>query len=224
MYLVPVALFYFAKGRFYYTCGAYPMLLAMGAAAGERWLQSRPRWVRVAVPAAMFTGVAAVGAYVFAMLVPIAPSGPLRDFALSKSGDLREEIGWEELVQKVAAIRDSLSPEQQAHLGIAVGNYGEAGAIEMLGPAYHLPPPISTTNSFWYRAYPTYAPTTIILLGNNAKRANELFTDCRLVGRNANAEGIRNEESVYHPQIFLCGPLKGSWSELWKATQERDFG
>jgi hypothetical protein len=200
------------------------MLLAMGAAAGERWLHARPRWVRVAIPAAMFTGIVAVGAYVCAMLVPIAASGPLRDFALSKNGDLREEIGWEELVQKVATIRDSLSPEQQAHLGIAVGNYGEAGAIEMLGAAYHLPPPISTTNSFWYRAFPTHAPTTIILLGNNPKRANELFTECRLAGRNGNAEGIRNEESVDHPQIFLCGPLRGSWSDLWKATQERDFG
>jgi hypothetical protein len=224
MYLVPLALFYFGEGRFYYTCGAYPMLIAMGAAAGERWLKARPRWVRVAVPAFMFTGVVAIGAYACAMLVPIAPSGPLRDFALSQSGDLREEIGWEELVQKVAAIRDSLSPEQQAHLGIAVGNYGEAGAIEVLGPAHHLPPPISTTNSFWYRAYPAHEPTTIIVLGNSLERANEIFTECRLVARNTNAEGIKNEESVDHPEIFVCGPLKGSWPQLWKATQERDFG
>jgi hypothetical protein len=35
MYLVTVALFYFAKGRGYYTAGAYPMLLAMGAAGAE---------------------------------------------------------------------------------------------------------------------------------------------------------------------------------------------
>ena len=56
-----------------------------------------------------------------------------------RNGDLREEIGWDELVRTVAGIRDSLTPEQQAHLGITAGNYGEQGAIEMLGPAYHLP-------------------------------------------------------------------------------------
>ena len=46
-----------------------------------------------------------------------------------------------------------------------MGNYGEAGAIEMFGPAYHLPPPISTTNSAWLRGYPTPQPTTLIVVG-----------------------------------------------------------
>ncbi len=52
---------------------------------------------------------------------------------LSTNGDLREEFGWDELVKTVAGIRDSLPPEQQTHLGITVGNYGEYGAIEILG-------------------------------------------------------------------------------------------
>jgi hypothetical protein len=224
MYIVPLMLFWLAKGRFYYVCGSYPMLIAMGAAAAERWLAARPRWMRIALPSFFLTGVAAFGAYAFAMLVPIASNGSLREFALSKSGDLREEIGWEELVQKVAAIRDSLSTEQQAHLGIAVGNYGEAGAIEILGPAYHLPPPISTTNSFWYRTFPVQEPTTVILLGNSRERADEIFTGCRLVAHNANSEGVKNEESEDHPDIFLCGPLKFPWRPAWNATQEHDFG
>ena len=38
MYIVPLAMFYFGKGRFYYVSAAYPMLLAMGAVAGERWV------------------------------------------------------------------------------------------------------------------------------------------------------------------------------------------
>ncbi len=82
-------------------------------------------------------------------------SGPLRTFALNHSGDLREEIGWDELVKTVAQIRDSLPPDQQAHLGITTGNYGEYGAIDILGRAYGLPEPIGTTNSEWLRGYPT---------------------------------------------------------------------
>ena len=87
-------------------------------------------------------------------MIPLSSSGQLREFALKNNGDLREEIGWDELVSNVAQVRDSLSPDQKASLGIVVGNYGEQGAIEILGPAYHLPPPISGTNSAWLRGYP----------------------------------------------------------------------
>ncbi len=99
MYLVPLALFYVGKGRFYYVSAAYPMLLAMGAVAGERWVARLRRPFRLAIEIVYFTGVTLVGAYLCAIIVPLAPSGPLRDFTLSKNGDLREEIGWDELAK-----------------------------------------------------------------------------------------------------------------------------
>jgi hypothetical protein len=222
MYMVPVFLFWAGKGRFYYVAEAYPPLLAMGAVTAERWLARRKTWQRISVETVFFTGLFAVGAYVIAMLVPVASSGPLRNFALDKSPDLREEIGWEELVRTVASIRESLSPDQQAHLGITVGNYGEQGAIEILGPAYHLPPPISTTNSAWLRGYPSPPPTTIIALGISPKQADTIFTGCRVAGHNGNSEGVKNEESKYHPDIFVCGPPRKPWPVLWKEHQ--DFG
>ncbi|KAA6465364.1 glycosyltransferase family 39 protein [Acidobacteria bacterium AB60] len=222
MYVVPVLMFWVGKGRFYYTAEAYPMLLAMGCVVAERWLRPMPRLRRVSIESAFFVGIFAVGAYASARLVPLAASGPLRDYALSKNNDLREEIGWDDLVRTVASIRDSLPPDQQAHLGITVGNYGEQGAIEILGPAYHLPPPISTTNSAWLRGYPTPPPTTIIALGISAENANQIFTGCRLAGHNGNSLGIQNEESQYHPDIFVCGPPRKPWSEVWK--EHKDFG
>jgi hypothetical protein len=220
MYVVPLLLFLFAQGRFYYTCGAYPMLLAMGSVVGERWLGTlRPAW-RGGIAALMFAGVIAIGCYATLRIVPIASSGPLRDFALRHNGDLREEIGWNELVAQVAAIRDALPAEQQAHVQIAVGNYGEYGAIALLGPRYHLPMPITTINSGWLRGYPRTPPTTLIVLGNSRERADELFTGCRLAGHNTNALGIANEESQDHPDIFVCGPTRKPWGELWKHGPE----
>ncbi len=134
------------------------------------------------------------------------------NFALSHSYDLREEIGWNELVRTVAQIRDSLPPDQQAHLGITTGNYGEYGAIEILGRAYGLPEPIGTTNSEWLRGYPTSPPTTLIVSGSREKQANSIFTGCRLAAHNGNSEGIQNEESEFHPDIFLCGPPRMPWA------------
>lgn len=222
MYIVPVLLFFLGKGRGYYTAGAYPMLTAMGAAMAERWTDSLPRARRWIVESAFFTAFAFVGAYVCAVILPLASSGPLREFALQRNGDLREEFGWNELVQTVARVRDALPPEQQAHLGITTGNYGEYGAIEILGRAYGLPEPIGTTNSEWLRGYSTPSPTTYIVLGLDSDQANDIFTGCRVAGRNGNAEGIKNEESRYHPDIFVCGAARKPWAEFWKEHQ--DFG
>jgi len=219
MYLIPVAMFGFGKGRLYYVAAGYPMLLAAGAVAGERWLARLRRPWRLTIEIVFFSGFAAVGAYVIAIIVPLAPSGPLRDFALKNNNDLREEFGWTELVKAVAAIRDSLPPDQQASLGILVGNYGENGAIEILGPAYHLPPPISMTNSAWLRSYPATPPATLIVLGFTEEQANRAFTGCRLAGHNGNSEGIENEESKYYSDIFLCGPPRKAWPQFWKLYQ-----
>lgn len=222
MAVIPIALFFFGKGRGYYTAGIYPMLLAMGAAGCEGWLAGLPRVARRSIVGVFFAGLAFCGAYIVAVVVPLASSGPLRDFALKHNGDLREEFGWDELVRTVAGIRDSLPAEQEANLGITVGNYGEQGAIEMLGPAYHLPPPISTTNSAWLRGYPTPPPTTLIVLGITQEEADSIFTGCRLAGHNGNSLGVRNEESEYHPDIFVCGPPRKPWAVVWKEHQ--DFG
>lgn len=219
MYLVSLGLFWLGKGRFYYEAAAYPPLLAMGAAAGEQFLHRLPRLVRVAIPSLFFAGLAVCGAYVMAILVPFASSGPLKQFALRKNQDLREEIGWNQLVRAVDSIRRSLPAEQQNSLGIATWNYGETGAIEILGSAYNLPAPISTTNSAWLRGYPDPPPSTLIVLGLTPGEANSIFTGCRLAGHNGNAEGVVNEESKYHPDIFVCGPPKLPWPAFWKKYQ-----
>jgi 4-amino-4-deoxy-L-arabinose transferase-like glycosyltransferase len=222
MWAVPVAFFALNHGCGYYTAAVYPMLLAMGAVVFERWLLILSQRSRRMIEATWLVAFAAVSALACAVILPLASSGPLRQFALNHNGDLREEIGWEELVQTVAQIRNSLPADERAHLGITTANYGEYGAIDILGPRYGLPAPIGTTNSEWDRSYPTPQPTTLIVLGLGSQEADALFTGCRLVARNANREGIHNEESQRHPEIFLCGPPRKSWADLWR--EHRDFG
>jgi hypothetical protein len=219
MYLIPLAMFAVGKGRGYYLGAAYPMLMAMGAVWGARWVGSMSILWRRIVEAVFFTGVVAWGIFMGAKIVPVASSGRLMKFALENNGDLREEIGWDELVKTVAGIRDSLPPEQQQNLGIAVRNYGEQGAIEILGQAYHLPPPISGVNSSWLRGYPTPLPSTIIVMGQSREEADRLFSSCRLAGHNGNSLGVKNEESEDHPDIFVCGPPRLPWPEFWKEYQ-----
>jgi hypothetical protein len=219
MYVVPELVFWLNKGRFYYVAEAYPVLIAMGCATAAHWLTARPAWTVRTIAGVYFAGVAAIGAYLVAILIPIASDGPLRDFALKNNGDLREEFGWDELVRAVAAIRDSLPADQRSNYGILTGNYGEAGAIENLGSPYQLPPPISLTNSFYLRSYPQQQPSTLIIVGWSQSQVDREFASCRIAGHNGNSLGIKNEESQYHRDIYVCGPPKKGWPEFWKTNQ-----
>jgi hypothetical protein len=111
---------------------------------------------------------------------------------------------------------------QRSNVGVLVQNYGEQGAIEILGPAYQLPAPISGTNSAWLRGYPVPPPSTLIVLGFSRQDAERTFTGCRLAGHNGNPYGVQNEESRDHPDIFVCGPPRIPWPEFWTAFQ--NFG
>jgi hypothetical protein len=219
MYLIPLALFAVTKARFYYVGAGYPMLLAMGAVAGERWAVSLQRGWRWAVESAVFGVVALCGIYFAVVIIPWAPDGRLKQFALKNNGDLREEVGWENLVQSVANIRDELSAQQKQNVGVVVGNYGEGGAITILGTQYHLPPAIQLTNSGWLREYPVPPPDTLIVVGWTQQQLEEAFTACRLAGRNRNTIGVKNEESEMHPEIYVCGPPKQGWAEFWRTHQ-----
>ncbi|HTV83393.1 MAG TPA: glycosyltransferase family 39 protein [Acidobacteriaceae bacterium] len=222
MYLVPLGIFAASRARFYYVSPAYPMLIAMGVVACAAWTaRLRPVW-RGTIWAVLLTGIVLYGAQTTAALVPLAKSGPLRAFALKNSSDLREEIGWHSLVRIVAAVRDGLTPQERASYGVLVGNYGEEGALETFGPAYGLPEPISLTNSAWYWSYPKNPPQTLIVVGSSAKDLAPVFTTCRLAAHNGNPEGVRNEESQYNPDIFVCTGLKISWPKLWQ--KYRSFG
>jgi hypothetical protein len=219
MYVIPFALFALSKARFYYLGAAYPMLFAMGAVVGERWLRSLSRGWRRTGEGTFFAGITACGLLFMVMIIPLASAGRLKEFALKHNGDLREEIGWEDLVKSVAAVRDALPAYQRENVGVVVGNYGEGGAIAIFGPQFHLPPAIQLTNSGWLRGYPTPPPETLIVVGWSRRQVDEAFTGCRLAGHNGNAEGVKNEESEDHPDIFVCGPPRVPWPEFWKTHQ-----
>ena len=222
MYLVPMAIFAASRARFYYVSPAYPMLIAMGAVACAAWTaRLRTAWRRT-VWSVLLTGTVLYGTLTTAAIVPLATSGPLLRFALENSSDLREEFGWHAMVREVARVRDGLTPEERASYGIIVGNYGEEGALETFGAEYGLPMPISLTNSAWYWSYPKTPPQTLISVGASKEDLDTVFTTCRLAGHNGNPEGVKNEESEYHPDIYVCSGMKMSWAAVWK--KYRSFG
>jgi MFS family permease len=217
MYIVPLLIFLIAKGRFYYLAATYPMLYAAGSVWGEQWLASLGRTAANAIRVLAWTALLADVALAGAVGLPLARvNSPWWDFAVKINGDLREEIGWPELVQTVAKIRDSLPAQDRAHLGILAGNYGEAGAIDLYGPRYGLPPAISGTNSFWLRGYGNPPPETLIVLGLSRHFLENNFASCQLAAHTWNRYGVENEETRDHPDIFVCRGLRQPWPVFWK--------
>lgn len=216
MFVVTFLLFVIAKGRGYYLAPAYPMLLAAGAVLEERWIASLSTgWSRL-VRVGTFALLAIGGVMIAAVVLPLAPvNSAWWNVANKINSDFREEIGWPELVAEVARIRDTLSPDDRSKLGIIGTNYGEAGAIDLYGPAYGLPKPISGINSFWARGYGNPPPQVLIVLGLSKKYMNEEFGSCELAGHITNAYGVKNEETGDHPDIYVCRQLKQSWPDFW---------
>lgn len=193
------------------------MLLAAGAVLWEQRLAAltpgQARFRRVLQWSAL-----AVGAMIgIALVVPIPPVNSGWWNASNKvQDDWREEIGWPELVQAVAKVRDSLPADDRVHAAILAGNYGEAGAIDLYGPRYGLTKAISGTNSYWFRGYGDSPSQTVIVLGFSHGFLERNFESCELAGHITNRYGVKNEETREHPDIFVCRRLRQPWPEFWK--------
>jgi Dolichyl-phosphate-mannose-protein mannosyltransferase len=223
VFVVSFAIFAVVRSRSYYTAPLYPMLLAGGSVLLEGWLAGvRPAWSRLAY-GAQWTAILVNGVVVALLVLPVAPIGsPLWNITSKISDQYREEIGWPELAHSVADVYRSLPAEERAGTGILTGNYGEAGALNLYGPALGLPHAMSLTNSFWYRGYDPRLPNTVIVTGFELKDGQKLFESCAVAAKNTNPFDVVNEESRYHPDILLCRNLRMPWPDYW--ASHRRFG
>lgn len=217
LYIIPLITFFVAKGRGYYLAPAYPVLYAGGAAFGAELITNlRALWrnsLRMFAWASVLTTIFFATLY-FVPLAPVDSAWARRVFKIND--DLREEIGWPELVAKLAQIRDSLGPQDRSRFGILAGNYGEAGAINLYGKKHGLPEPICGTNSFWARGYGDPPPETLIVIGFSRQFGDQYFESCEFAGRISNKYGVANEETTDHPDIFICRHLRETWPEFWR--------
>ena len=216
LYVVPLITFLLAKGRGYYLAPAYPVLFAGGAVLLAETARRLRRVWHLSLEWFAWASVVLTIVIAAVYFVPLAPLDSVwARQVLKVNSDLREEIGWPELVAQLATIRDALGPSERSRVAILAGNYGEAGAVNLYGKEYGLPDAICGTNSFWARGYGD-APDTLIVIGFSREFGIQHFESCELAGRITNRYGVANEETTDHPDIFICRHLRESWPEFWK--------
>ena len=154
----------FFNAKSYYSLGAYPVLIAAGAAFLERITSQRRTWIRYVFPVFMLI----IGVGIMPTILPLFPPQQEAQFinkmtqVIDIKGVLRWEdgkyyalpqdfadmIGWEELANKTAEVWQSIPNKSTA--AIYAENYGQAGAIEYFGKKQGIPKVLSFSDNYRY--------------------------------------------------------------------------
>jgi uncharacterized membrane protein len=216
--------------RVYYLFPAFPVLFAAGGVVWEQLLASpRRTWLKIAYPVLMLLG----GAVLAPLAIPVlSPEGYVRytkalgfgqpAIETHEPGPLpqifADQFGWDEMAASVARIYNALPPDVRARTAIFAQTYGQAGAIDLFGPKYGLPPAISGHQSYFLWGPREYTGESMIVMDDSEESLDRLFTGVRKAGR------------VYHPysmpyqhfDLFYCQGMRQPLQEIWPRLKKWD--
>jgi len=176
-----------------YMGAAYPLLFAGEGVVLERLGR---RWGR-AIPVAAAALLAAFGLVVAPFALPMLPVETYvrysRALGVQPSTAEAKRLaelpqfyadmhGWEELARDVSVAYLSIPETERPTTVALVGNYGEAGALELFARRYPLPRVICTHNSYWFWGVGPTPITTFIRLGGKLDDYRETYGDVTQVG------------------------------------------
>jgi hypothetical protein len=201
-------------GKSYYPA---PALLGLFAAGGV-WFESR-----VAAGAGRWRWPIAIGVSgVFALLIGL-PVLPLRAENALRAINPQpvETYGWPAFVRQVTAVADTLPPGAT----IFTSNYGEAGALTVLGPGAGLRLPVSSGHNGYMLWGPPAAttPDTVLCVGEfSAAYLRRSWSDVREIAPVTVPGGVVTEETARHAAIYLCRRPRGDWDRIWPGLRHLD--
>lgn len=224
-YLVLAGMFMAFHAKDYYLAPIYPMLFAAGGAAFESWTAA-PARMRTPARVGLMLAVLVPGSVLVPLALPmLAPASHLayqqrlgiapEKTEVAHEGPLPQlwgdQFGWPELVADVAEVYNSIPPEERAQIGIFASNYGEAGAINLFGPAHGLPPAICAhqTHSMWGPG--DFEGDTLIWLQWEPEWLQDHCGSVEVVGEHHHPWGMEEENRP----ILLCRNLKAPLAERW---------
>jgi 4-amino-4-deoxy-L-arabinose transferase-like glycosyltransferase len=231
-YLVGFAVFVALKGKNYYLAPIYPVYLAAGCVviddAIDR-LRQGWRWLKPAM-VVLLLAAGAVFAPLAAPILPIEQFIPYMErlpikVPRSEHSHMRallpqhyaDQFGWNEIVDEVAIAWNRIPNEERKDCGIFAQDYGQAGAIDFLGPKYGLPQSLSGHQSWWLWGPRGYSGNCLIVLDDSRERLEELFKQVEFVGTSRdNPYALERELPV-----FICRGAKfGGLAQLWPSLKK----
>jgi 4-amino-4-deoxy-L-arabinose transferase-like glycosyltransferase len=214
-----VLLFTVGGGKVYYAAPILTALFAAGAVRVEARYGQTGRGLRRSVlwPAAIIASAATSVVFLY----PVLPVSTVS--AIQVSPDLMETYGWPQFVDQVAKAAAPLP----ADTPIFTSNYGEAGALTILGPAHGLHHPIvSGHNNYTFWGPPPGSPDTVIAVGewgvHGADYLHRFWSQVHEIAPITLPGALRNQETKNDTAIYLCQQPRGTWTQLWPALRHYD--
>ncbi|HZY98262.1 MAG TPA: glycosyltransferase family 39 protein [Candidatus Baltobacteraceae bacterium] len=232
-YVVLIALMIVAHGKHYYPGNVYPIVIAAGGVAIERWTKN-VTLVRVAlVPVTIVAGL-----FFLPFSLPVLGEAQMVDYQqwvgdvlhISRSTmatehsqtaalptDWADMHGWPELVATIAGVYNALPPDERRQAAIVASNYGEAGAIDFFGKQYGLPPALSGHNNYWLWGTHGYSGNVIVDVHGDCGAKEHLFASSRRAAVFDAPWVISYEHEV---PIMVCRGLRVPLATLWPQLKE----
>lgn len=221
--VITVGVIYVLNPRVYYVWPAVPLLMAGGSVQWERWL-NRPKlaWIKYAYPALMV----GMGALLAPMLLPVLPVEAYIRYAKTMHLDppaierwqlgplpqiYASEFGWPEMVETVAAVYNSLPAEVRPRTAIFAQNFGQAGAIDLLGPKYGLPNAISTHQNYFLWGPRGYTGESVIIFEGTREHWQQYYANVEWRAHVSHPYSMPRE----HFDVFYCTGPKVTMDQMW---------
>ncbi len=215
----------------YYVIPIYPILFAAGGIAWEqRFAASRAvAHNRVFAFPIYETLLIVGGVLVLPMAIPVMRPPTWVTYAKTlhlydESGNTENEssgilpqfyadrFGWQEEVNEVTRIYNSLSPDDQKKTAIVCSNYGEASAINLLG--HGLPTAISGHNSYWlWGPEGATGEVMIVVTGASVEDLRKNYDSVEIAGRMNNPFSMPYERR----NIYVLRGRHKNLSSDWKS-------
>jgi 4-amino-4-deoxy-L-arabinose transferase-like glycosyltransferase len=216
--LVVLYVLAWVPGKIYYSDGMLPAVIAAGSVSAERWIASVSRAGRARLRQGLVVaGLAATAVLVVPNTLPLLPIAALHTVPPDKT--VNDSVGWPQLTAAVAAQDAALTRGGEPPTSIYTGAYAEAGALDLYGAPYHLPPVVSAHNSFWTWG-PGEANDTTVLVVDLPGPLAQHFASCRQLTVWNPPDQVQSDWNDI--PISVCTGSAGSWHALWPYLKHYD--
>ena len=208
-YAVLAVAYIVGNGKAYYLASLYPVLLGLGALPTADWTLRARRHTRLLAAAIVVS--AGIGAFI---ALPLLPERSLQgSVVMAVNPDQGETVGWPRFVATVSKAWDAIPAAERERTAIFTANYGEAGAVDVLGRRLGLPRAYSGHNGFSEWGEPPTGDRYALLLGfEGPADAAPSFDRCRRLTVVNDGVGLDNDEQGL--PVLLCRPT-APWQALW---------
>ena len=215
-YALMAVLYFVGNGHAYYLASLYPLLLGLGALPTSEWtLRARHRTPLLAAAIAISAAISGL------IALPLLPERDLQgSVVIALNSAQGDTVGWPSFVHTVSSAWREIPTLERRHTAIFTHNYGEAGAIDLLGAKLKLPQAYSGHDGFSeWRIPPASDPRALLTGFNSPADAAPYFDQCRTLATIDNYVGLNNDEQGL--PVMLCHTT-ASWTALWPRLTHYD--